>query len=138
MKTEEPLIGEPPTTGPPAEEPLVERWRDLLSQYSRVAHELDRALQAAHCLTMSDFEVLDRLITADHCKARIHDLVGDLHLSQSASSRAIARLEKCGLVERAMCELDRRGVMVTATTRGRELHAQARRTQLAVLAEHLV
>ncbi|MYS85036.1 MarR family winged helix-turn-helix transcriptional regulator [Embleya scabrispora] len=119
------------------EEPLIESWRNLLSQYSLVAHELDRALQAEHCLTMSDYEVLDRLIAADGCKARIHDLVGDLHLSQSASSRAVARLEKCGLVERAMCDTDRRGVFVTATDRGRALHLEARRTQLAVLQKHL-
>jgi DNA-binding MarR family transcriptional regulator len=120
-----------------SEEPLIESWRGLLSQYSRVAHELDRALQARHGLTMSDYEVLDRLIAADGCKSRIHDLVCDLHLSQSASSRAVARLEKCGLVERAMCDTDRRGVFVTATDAGRALHAQARRTQVAVLKEHL-
>ncbi|WP_331766345.1 MarR family transcriptional regulator [Embleya sp. NBC_00896] len=119
------------------EEPLIESWRELLSQYSRVAHELDRALQDRHGLTMSDYEVLDRLIAAEGCKSRIHDLVGDLHLSQSASSRAVARLEKCGLVARAMCDTDRRGVFVTATDDGRALHAQARRTQLAVLKEHL-
>ncbi|MYV99962.1 MarR family transcriptional regulator [Streptomyces sp. SID3343] len=119
------------------EEPLVESWRHLLSRYSLVAHELDRALQAGHGLAMSDYEVLDRLVAADGCKSRIHDLVGDLHLSQSASSRAVARLEKCGFVERAMCDTDRRGVFVTATDAGRALHAQARRTQVAVLKEHL-
>ncbi|MFI6981138.1 MarR family winged helix-turn-helix transcriptional regulator [Embleya sp. NPDC050154] len=119
------------------EEPLIESWRTLLSRYSRVAHELDRALQARHDIAMSDFEVLDRLIAAEGCKSRIHDLVSDLHLSQSASSRAVARLEKCGLVQRAMCDTDRRGVFVTATDKGRALHAQARLTQLEVLREQL-
>ncbi|OPC79397.1 MarR family transcriptional regulator [Embleya scabrispora] len=119
-------------------DPLIESWRELLSRYSRVAHELDRALQARHDLTMSEYEVLDRLVDAEGCKSRIHDLVVDLHLSQSASSRAVARLEKCGLVQRAMCESDRRGVFVIATDKGRALHEQARATQLAVLGEHLV
>src|SRR4051812_49128540 len=73
-------------------DPLIESWRELLSQYSRVAHELDRALQARHGLTMSEYEVLDRLVDAEGCKSRTHDLVVDLHLSQSASSRAVARL----------------------------------------------
>lgn len=117
---------------------LVEEWRTLLARYSRVAHELDRALQERHGLTMSDFEVLDRLVRAKDCTSRIHDLLGDLHLSQSALSRAVARLEKCDLVGRAMCDTDRRGIFVSATDKGRALHADARATQLAVLGEHLV
>ncbi len=115
-----------------AESSLIDQWRTLLAEYSRVAHELDRTLQAKHGLTMSDFEVLDRLVAAG-CKARVQELVGDLHLSQSAMSRAVARLEKCGLVGRAMCDTDRRGVFVTATDKGRETHAAARDTQLDVL-----
>lgn len=120
-----------------AESSLIDQWRALLSEYSRVAQELDRTLQAKHCLTMSDYEVLDRLVAADGCKARVQELVGDLHLSQSAMSRAVARLEKCGLVGRAMCDTDRRGVYVTATTEGRAVHSAARDTQLDVLKRQL-
>ncbi|WP_436791926.1 MarR family winged helix-turn-helix transcriptional regulator [Yinghuangia sp. YIM S10712] len=120
-----------------AEASLIDQWRTLLSRYSRVAHELDRALQARHCLTMSDYEILDRLVAADGCKARVQELVGDLHLSQSAMSRAVARLEKCGLVQRAMCDTDRRGVFVTATDEGRSVHSAARDTQLEVLKQQL-
>ncbi|WP_235215608.1 MarR family winged helix-turn-helix transcriptional regulator [Phaeacidiphilus oryzae] len=116
---------------------LVDRWRSLLSCYSQVAHDLDRELHAEHGLTMSDFEALDRLVAFDGCQARVQDLVGDMHLSQSALSRTVARLEKGGLVQRAMCETDRRGVFVTATETGRALHAEARRTYLAVLDRHL-
>ncbi len=60
-----------------------------------------------------------------------------MYLSQSALSRAVARLEKTGLVERALCEADRRGVFVTVTEAGRRRHAEARKTQLQVLARHL-
>ncbi|MEU8138776.1 MarR family winged helix-turn-helix transcriptional regulator [Streptodolium elevatio] len=115
---------------------LIDQWRSLLSEYSRVAQELDRALQHHHGMTMSDYEVLDRLVDAG-CKARAQELVGDLHLSQSALSRAVARMEKCGLVERAMCDTDRRGVFVTATDAGRAAHSAARATQLDVLKRHL-
>ncbi|MGA4539481.1 MarR family winged helix-turn-helix transcriptional regulator [Uniformispora flossi] len=116
---------------------LVAQWRDLLSRYSKVAHELDRALQAKHGLTMSDYEVLDRIVASDDCKARAADILADLHLSQSALSRAVARMEKCGLVARSMCVTDRRGVNVTATEQGRALQAEARETQLAVLRQFL-
>jgi DNA-binding MarR family transcriptional regulator len=68
----------------------------------------------------------------------MHDLAGDMYLSQSALSRTVARLERAGLVARSMCADDRRAIFVTLTDAGRERHASARRTQRAVLAEHLV
>jgi DNA-binding MarR family transcriptional regulator len=116
---------------------LVERWRTLLTCYNKVACHLERALHDGHGLTMSDFETLDRLISADCEKRRMQDLEADMYLSQSALSRTVARLEKSGLVERALCEADRRGIFVTVTEAGRRVHTEARHTHLAVLAEHL-
>ena len=121
-----------------AEKPeLAESWRGLLSRYSAVAHELERELHTGYGLTMSEYEALDRLVEFDGCKARVQDLVGDMYLSQSALSRTIARLEKRGLVTRAICETDRRGIFVAATEEGRALQAAARPTYLNVLARHL-
>jgi DNA-binding MarR family transcriptional regulator len=56
-----------------------------------------------------------------------------VHLSQSALSRLIGRLEKDGLVERSVCAEDRRGVWVTLTPKGRALHAEVLPLQRAVL-----
>jgi DNA-binding MarR family transcriptional regulator len=117
---------------------LVERWRALLTSYNKVAGQLERALQDGHGLTMSEFETLDRLISVECEKRRMQDLAADMYLSQSALSRVVARLEKSGLVERALCEADRRGIFVTVTDAGRRLHTEARETHLAVLAQHLV
>lgn len=119
------------------EDAIVGRWRDLLACYSTVSCALDRALQDAHGIGMSEFEALDRLVDATCEKQRMHDLAGDMYLSQSALSRTVARLERAGLVTRSMCDDDRRAIFVTLTATGRERHEQARRTQRAVLAEHL-
>ncbi|XVQ10438.1 MarR family winged helix-turn-helix transcriptional regulator [Spirillospora sp. CA-255316] len=116
---------------------LTGRWRRLLTCYNQIACHLDRALQEAHGLTMSEFETLDRLVDVGCEKCRMQDLLSHMYLSQSALSRTVARLEKHGLVERALCEDDRRGVFVKITDAGRERHAQAHRTHLAVLTEHL-
>ncbi len=116
---------------------LVERWRALLTSYNEVAGHLERALQDRHRLTMSEFETLDRLVSVGCEKRRMQDLAAHMYLSQSALSRTVARLEKSGLVERALCEDDRRGIFVTITESGRQLHTVARATHLAVLAEHL-
>ncbi len=123
--------------GMTGEDATVRRWRDVLACYSRVSCALDHALQDAHDIGMSEFEALDRIVDASCERRRMHDLAGDMYLSQSALSRTVARLERAGLVERSMCADDRRAIFVTLTEAGRERHAEARRTQRAVLAEHL-
>ncbi|MFB4320117.1 MarR family winged helix-turn-helix transcriptional regulator [Actinomadura sp. 21ATH] len=116
---------------------LVDRWRSLLTCYNEIACHLDRELQASHGITMSEFETLDRLVETACDDCRMQDLQSGMYLSQSALSRTVARLEKHGLAERTMCAADRRGVFVKITDAGRDLHARARETHLAILAEHL-
>ncbi|MFF7853397.1 MarR family transcriptional regulator [Streptomyces sp. NPDC007904] len=118
---------------------LEERWRDILAVHARTLGEIDRALHP-YGLGASDFEVLDLLVTetpgeGDQC--RVQNLVGRVHLSQSALSRLIARLEKDGLVERSVCLEDRRGVYVELTRKGRDLHAEVLPVQRAALARGL-
>ncbi|MFG3163579.1 MarR family winged helix-turn-helix transcriptional regulator [Streptomyces sp. NPDC048232] len=118
---------------------LEERWRDILAVHARTMCEIDRALHP-HGLGASDFEVLDLLVTEgpeEGAQCRVQNLVGRVHLSQSALSRLIARLEKDGLVERTMCAEDRRGVYVALTRRGRELHGEVLPLQRGVLARML-
>ncbi|MGC4999761.1 MULTISPECIES: MarR family winged helix-turn-helix transcriptional regulator [unclassified Streptomyces] len=118
---------------------LEERWRDILAVHARTMCEIDRALHP-HGLGASDFEVLDILAAetpteGDHC--RVQNLVGRVHLSQSALSRLIGRLEKEGLVQRTVCAEDRRGVWVNLTRKGRELHAEVLPLQRSVLGRML-
>ncbi|QJS99773.1 MarR family transcriptional regulator [Streptomyces asoensis] len=118
---------------------LEDRWRDILSVHARTMCEIDRALHP-HGLGASDFEVLDILAAeapreGDHC--RVQNLVGRVHLSQSALSRLIGRLEKEGLVERSVCVEDRRGVWVALTRKGRDLHTEVLPLQRAVLGRML-
>ncbi|MFI9542387.1 MarR family winged helix-turn-helix transcriptional regulator [Streptomyces sp. NPDC052016] len=114
---------------------LEEQWRGILSVHARTMCEIDRVLHP-HGLGASDFEVLDILASeaprqGDQC--RVQNLVERVHLSQSALSRLIGRLEKDGLVERSVCAEDRRGVWVALTDKGRELHAEVRPLQREVL-----
>ncbi|GAA2250729.1 MarR family winged helix-turn-helix transcriptional regulator [Streptomyces indiaensis] len=118
---------------------LEERWRDILSAHARTMCEIDRALHP-HGLGASDFEVLDLLATAapeEGEQCRVQNLVGRVHLSQSALSRLIARLEKDGLVTRSVCAEDRRGVWVSLTSKGRDLHTEVLPLQRAALTRAL-
>jgi DNA-binding MarR family transcriptional regulator len=115
---------------------LVGRWRDILALHARTQGELDRALHG-HGLGASDFEVLDVLARRRTPKGtpayRVQEIAERVHLSQSALSRLIARLERDGLVERCMCPEDRRGVRVSLTAAGRALHGEVLPVQRAVL-----
>ena len=118
-----------------AEQALVEQWRDILALHARTQCELDRELHQ-HGLCASDFEVLD-VLSGDSCAYRVQESSERVHLSQSALSRLIARLEKDGLVERTMCSEDRRGVRVALTRRGRTVHREVLPVQRAVLTRML-
>jgi DNA-binding MarR family transcriptional regulator len=66
---------------------------------------------------------------------RLHDLGEQVHLSQSALSRLITRLEKAGLVTRCVCEDDRRSVWTELTPLGAQRYSEARPTHRAILTE---
>ncbi|MGW4872661.1 MarR family winged helix-turn-helix transcriptional regulator [Streptomyces chartreusis] len=122
-----------------AEQALVDQWRDILALHARTQCELDRALHQ-HGLCASDFEVLDVLAGGSArggSSLRVQEISERVHLSQSALSRLIARLEKDGLVERCMCAQDRRGVVVALTAKGRALHGEVLPLQRAVLTRML-
>ena len=123
---------------------VVMAWRELLARHAEVSCALERELSDNHGLGVSEFEVLERLMEGQSpceepgtVKFRVQELSGQVHLSQSALSRLIARLEREGLVIRTMCEVDRRGVFVHVTEEGRRRHAEATPTHRAILSAHL-
>jgi DNA-binding MarR family transcriptional regulator len=126
-------MGDPRSEG----DDLAAEWHDLLGRYHQTMCALDRALLTGHGLTVSDFEVLQQLHGADakDSRVRLHDLGEQVHLSQSALSRLITRLEKAGLVDRYVCEDDRRSVWTELTALGAQRYREARPTHRAILTE---
>ncbi|WP_433660951.1 MarR family winged helix-turn-helix transcriptional regulator [Nocardia sp. CA-128927] len=112
---------------------LIGEWRELLDRHATVSCALEKALQGQHQIGLSEFETLDRLIDANCGDYRMSDLANDIYLSQSALSRAVARLERDGLVARTMCTDDRRAVFVCLTEKGREVYERALPTHRSVL-----
>ncbi len=124
-------------TRPNDDDELASEWHDLMGRYHRITCALDRQLTAQHGLTVSDFEVLQQLYAPgpDYPQVRMHDLCERVHLSQSAFSRLISRLENAGLVERATCAEDRRCAYTRITEEGAKRYLEARPTQRAILRE---
>jgi DNA-binding MarR family transcriptional regulator len=120
------------------EQELVADWRELMERHARVTGALERALQVEHGLGVTEFEVLERLAGAGvKDQRRMQELAEAVHLSQSALSRLIGRLESEGLVSRSICPDDRRGIFTCVTDAGRARYEEARPTQRRVLAETL-
>jgi DNA-binding MarR family transcriptional regulator len=113
---------------------LAADWHEMLGRYHRTTCALDRALMADHNITVSDFEVLQQLHAADGY-LRMHELAEQVHLTQSALSRLISRLERAGLVARGMCEDDRRAVWTEITEAGERCYVAARPTHRTILLE---
>ena len=111
----------------------VGEWREMLDRHAKVSCALEKALQDDHGIGLSEFEILDRLVDANSGKYRMTDLAQDIYLSQSALSRAVARLEQDGLVKRSMCTDDRRAIFVCLTGDGAIRHRDALPTHREVL-----
>ena len=119
------------------EDELATDWHDLMGRYHRITCALDRSLTTKHGLTSSDFEVLQQLYAAgpDCPQMRMSELGERVHLSQSAFSRLITRLEQAGLVDRCVCVDDRRSALTRLTETGVQRYLEARPTQRAILRE---
>ena len=124
------------TVGSIAEQGLVRQWQELLARHAMVSGALECALQEKHGIGVSEFEALEHLAHSDD-KCRSADLTEAVHLSQSATSRLVARLEREGYVQRAMCESDRRGIFVALTEAGHRRYLEAKPTHRRVLADTL-
>ncbi|MDT4919606.1 MAG: hypothetical protein QOI15_508 [Pseudonocardiales bacterium] len=115
------------------DEQLAQAWQDLMSRYHRVTCVLDSTLESQHGISASEFAVLERLADAKPHALKMNELGEHAHLSQSALSRLVARLEDDALVERVMCTDDRRCVYASLTPAGLAVYEAARPTHRAVL-----
>jgi DNA-binding MarR family transcriptional regulator len=121
----------------PVTREITDLWKDLRCRHSRVLNALEKALQAEHGISATEYDVLEHLAASgnDHC--RMQELSETANLSQSALSRLVGRLEAEGLVYRTICSEDRRGIFACLTEEGRARYEAARPTQRRILAAEL-
>jgi DNA-binding MarR family transcriptional regulator len=110
-------------------------WRGLLRAHACLAKRLDAALDQAHGLPLTSYEVLDRLDDSSGGRMRMCELAEQAQLSRSGLTRLVDRLEREQLIERCSCEQDARGSFACLTEAGRQRLADARVTHLAVVRE---
>lgn len=104
-----------------SEHACARAWSALNAAHARIAAQLGTALARNCGLTIHEFEILLRLDQAQAPGLRIGELTCAVPLTQPSLSRAVARLERRGLLSRAGTAADRRGVVVTITPAGRDV-----------------
>jgi DNA-binding MarR family transcriptional regulator len=113
-------------------------WRAWIAATQQLHDRLTRDLQAHHGLTMADYEILVRLSEVPDRRMRMSDLAEVTLSSRSRLSHQIDRMVKAGLVERQLCEEDRRGAFASLTDNGWDTLVAAAPDHVESVRTHLV
>ena len=100
----------------------LEKWFDFNRRKVELEAILEQTIaeQSDQSLTLKEFYLLHFLNQAQEKSLRQIDLPDKLHLSPSAVSRMVARLEEknCGLLSRRCCDQDKRASFICLTSEG--------------------
>ena len=107
----------------------------FLRAHAAVTRQLSARLEAAHGLTLSDFDVLLQLYNAPERSLRRVDIARAVLLTASGITRLLDGLERAGWVEKRACESDARVSYAALTDQGIEKFEAARETHRADIEE---
>jgi DNA-binding MarR family transcriptional regulator len=113
-----------------ADEPGIGAWRAFLQAHARITRRLDEELQAAHGLSLAEYDALLQIAHAPGHRVRMNVLANRVVLSRSGITRLVDRLEATGSVERIACSSDARGQEAVLTPAGLERLRTAAGTHL--------
>jgi DNA-binding MarR family transcriptional regulator len=108
-------------------------WLALLQLHRMVLAELDAALHRQHGLAVTEFDVLITLFNAPGQRVQMSALARQVMLSPAGTTHLVTRLERDGLVRRAVDPADRRKWFTVLTGDGDTMLRAARHTHNEVL-----
>jgi len=100
------------------DEPGFGAWRAFLQAHARITRRLDEELQAAHGLSLAEYDALLQIAHSPGRRVRMNVLANRVLLSRSGITRLVDRLEADGSVERIACSTDARGQEAALTPAG--------------------
>lgn len=93
-------------------------WRAFLFTAHLLERRIEEQLKTEAGLTHPQYEILVRLSDEPDRRLRMTQLAREVVVTKSALTYQITQLEKAGLVERATCPSDDRGVLAVLTDDG--------------------
>jgi DNA-binding MarR family transcriptional regulator len=113
-----------------AVEPDLEAWVAFLRGHAWLTRQLSARLEAAHGLTLNDYDVLVQLAYAPGRQLRRVDLARSVLLSPSGITRLLDGLEREGWVAKGHCKSDARVTYAVLTDTGAAKFKAARKTHI--------
>lgn len=111
-------------------------WRGFLEAHRRVTDVLETELREREDLPLAWYDVLVQLSESPTRSLRMQELADAVLLSKSGLTRLIDRMQDAGLVERAPCTDDGRGIMAVLTDAGLARLRVASATHVTGVREH--
>ena len=111
-------------------DPCLGAWRTLIHAHARLFRRLDEELQAAHGISLAEYDALLQLANAPGRRLRMSVLAERVLLSRSGITRLVDRLVANRMVERSVCPTDARGAEAALTPAGLDRLRAASRTHL--------
>jgi DNA-binding MarR family transcriptional regulator len=97
----------------------------MMRVHVQIQRRVEADMATHHDLALASFNVLVRLGESPGGRLRMNDLADRVLLSRSGLTRLIDRMQRDGLVERASCDSDARGLYAVLTPMGRQRLADA-------------
>jgi DNA-binding MarR family transcriptional regulator len=113
-------------------------WRGLVLGTTLLFDRLDSDLRREFDLSWTEYEIMVRLSEYPDRQMRMSRLADSLAHSRSRVTHTVARMQKAGLVERALAADDGRGIFASLTDKGYEVLTQAAHLHVRGVREHLV
>jgi DNA-binding MarR family transcriptional regulator len=113
-------------------------WRAFIATSTLLDRRLDQQLRDDVGLSHLQYGILVQLAAAEGNAMRMTELADSMLNSKSGLTYQISQLEKAGLVQRAPCTIDVRGVYAALTDKGRKLMERAAPGHVSLVRELLI
>ena len=111
-------------------------WRHYLLSQNVVLKQLEQELQAAHGLSLAEFDVLASVANAKDQRLRLGQLAEAVLFTTSGITRLLDRLCDAGLLRRERDAADRRAVHAVLTPAGEDRYQAASKSHLRAVMKH--
>jgi DNA-binding MarR family transcriptional regulator len=112
-------------------------WEGILRAHCSVTAAIEKDLLPKTGLQLGWYQVLAHLSHAPNSMLRFQDLARVAGITDSGASRRLNQMIKAGLIDRHLCNTDRRGVYAHLTDKGKSAYTKAHAVFLRSLDRNL-